>query len=395
MQKWRAVCLLTLTAFVAATMAGCGSGSTSSLFHTPKFLVALDDSGSGTNVNVYSINATTGALTNVSATSPQDLGVTYPIGITVHPNGHWLYVGDSSDGSVHSWAIDASGKLTETSNVTTGSSSLADWPNSLAVTPNGKYLYSADDASTITAYSISQSDGSLTVIGSLDLSSAGAANSVETAGITATNNYVYSGDWDNPVVWETKIGSDGSLSLINSATVPTSNSWTWLAQVDRSGQYVVVGDEGPPTYLYVYKIASDGSLAAVGSPLQITNPFSQSGTNFYYNDMDTDAVSFSIDNKYIYTSGDGSGVHVFGFKASTGAVSELSSSPYIPVDSNGYNLPAYGGIVVDPSNKFVYCADADVADVFGFSRDSSTGALTVLGETNTTNDSVYGVAVTW
>ena len=391
-KKLGSICLLAVVAFVAATLVGCGNGS---IYHTPKFLVALDDSGSGTNVNVYSINATTGALTKVSSTSPQDLGVTNPIGITVHPNGHWLYIGDSNDGTVHSWNIDANGKLTETSKVTTGSSSIADWMNSIAVTPNGKYVYSADESNTITAYKVSSSNGALTVIGSLDLSSAGAANSVETAGITATDSFVYAGDWDNPVVWEAKIGSNGALTLINYVTVPTSNSWTWLAQADRSGQYVVVGDEGPPTFLYVYKIGSNGALTAVGSPLSITNPFSQSGTNFYYTDMDTNAVSFSIDNKYIYTSGDGSGVHVFSFNASNGAVSELSGSPYIPTDNNGYNLPAYGGIVVDPSNKFVYCADADVADVFGFKRSNSNGALTVVGETSTANNSVYGVAVTW
>src|SRR5438445_11294195 len=74
----------------------------------PKFLVAIDGNGSGTNVNVFPVNATSGALGSQVAGGPFDLGLTDAMTVAVHRNGHFTYVADGNDGSIHQWNVNES-----------------------------------------------------------------------------------------------------------------------------------------------------------------------------------------------------------------------------------------------------------------------------------------------
>ena len=72
----------------------------------PKFLIAVDGSGVGANVNVFPINATTGVLGAAIAGSPFNLGLTDGMTMAVHPNGRFVYTADGNDGSIHAWSVD-------------------------------------------------------------------------------------------------------------------------------------------------------------------------------------------------------------------------------------------------------------------------------------------------
>src|SRR4051812_29789195 len=89
---------------VGAALIGCSSdelahllgGGSSSLFHTPKFLIALDDDSAPANVNVFSVDPTTGVLTAVSG-SPFTTGLSDGSGAVTHPfHGDWIYAADWS-----------------------------------------------------------------------------------------------------------------------------------------------------------------------------------------------------------------------------------------------------------------------------------------------------------
>ena len=71
----------------------------------PKFLIAVDGSGAGTNVNVFPVNATTGVLGAAVSGSPFDLGLTNGMTLAVHPNGRFVYAADGNDGSIHAWSV--------------------------------------------------------------------------------------------------------------------------------------------------------------------------------------------------------------------------------------------------------------------------------------------------
>ena len=153
---------LTLAAalLLACTLIGCGN----SHFPTaPKFLVAVDDSGVGTNVNVFPVNATTGALGAAVSGSPFNMGLSNAMTIVVHPNGKFFYVADDSDGSIHQWSVnETTGAPTDIAAKVVNESGTFFQPfgptdsdsRSLVITPNGKYLYSANGDATVGAYSI-------------------------------------------------------------------------------------------------------------------------------------------------------------------------------------------------------------------------------------------------
>jgi hypothetical protein len=70
---------------------------------------------------------------------------------------------------------------------------------------------------------------------------------------------------------------------------------------------------------------------------------------------------------------------------SSGAVTELSTSPY---------AGGLGQIIVDVTGHFVYIADPLVTGkVIGYTRDMTTGALTAIGNTTTTNNRAIAVGI--
>jgi 6-phosphogluconolactonase (cycloisomerase 2 family) len=86
-------------------------------------------------------------------------------------------------------------------------------------------------------------------------------------------------------------------------------------------------------------------------------------------------MSYSPDGKVFYSSDDETEVHVFSVDTTTGVIAELGASPY---------LGGAGQIVADLTGKFVYVGDnQNTGQVIGYTRDATTGALTLIGNTTT------------
>ena len=92
---------------LALALIGCGVSApiSNTVPTTPKFLLAVDGFGAGTNVNVFPVDATTGVLGAPVSGSAFDLGLTRAMTVTVHPNGHFVYAADGNDGSIHAWDV--------------------------------------------------------------------------------------------------------------------------------------------------------------------------------------------------------------------------------------------------------------------------------------------------
>jgi 6-phosphogluconolactonase (cycloisomerase 2 family) len=384
--------------FIIGTMAAvllvigleaCSSGKhgeslfpTGSNFPTvPKFLIAIDGNGSGTNVNVFPVNATSGALGSPVAGAPFDLGLTDAMTIAVHRNGHFTYVADGNDGSIHQWNVnETTGVPTEiASKVITNSGSFyepsgtGDSPTHvITVTPDGRYLYSSNNDNTVGAYKIG-SNGALTLIGNLD------TGACDTGAITATNSFVWvtdtcggSGPWH---VITLTIGSGGTLTKGTTADLTSVFAWLWSIQVNPNGNFLYVGDEGGSAQVYSFKVGADGSLTQLGPQLVQT---SSSDCRF---------ISHSPDGKFFYTSDDDEEIHVMTVDATTGALGELSASPY-------FTPGGAGQVEADRSGHFVFAGDMqDSGGVTSWTRDMTTGALTPLPDTATANNSAVAVGV--
>jgi 6-phosphogluconolactonase (cycloisomerase 2 family) len=160
------------------------------------------DGSQGTNVSMYSIDATTGVLTSIGKImadlSPSSIAIhpsgkfvyvvnndsndisTYTLDLTtgnlvsigtlaatagsivIHPSGKFAYV--TSSGGVAMYTIDTtSGALTFVGTTASGST-----PNSITIHPSGKFAYGTNSVSNnVSIYSVDTSAGSLTLIGTI------------------------------------------------------------------------------------------------------------------------------------------------------------------------------------------------------------------------------------
>jgi DNA-binding beta-propeller fold protein YncE/uncharacterized membrane protein len=76
--------------------------------------------------------------------------------------------------------------------------------------------------------------------------------------------------------------------------------------------------------------------------------------------------------KFLYVSDfTGNAIDGFAINPSTGGLSQISGSPF-PVGSG--NGPA--GMAIDPAGKFLFLAHANLNSIFAFTRDANTGAVT-------------------
>lgn len=398
---------------LVSTLISCAGGN-HPFPTTPKFLVAIDGTGAGKNVNVFPINATSGVLGAAATGAPFDMSLTDPMTVAVHPNGHSVYVADGNDGSIHQWDVDEStGKPTDiAAKVVNESGSFYEPVGSgdsatqvLTVTPAGKYLYSANNDATVGAYSIG-SNGALTHIADISIGACASGDPDTTGAITATDDFVWVTDTcaneDAWYVFTLKIGANGSLSNASNVALTNVFSWLWSIQVNPAAGLLYVGDEGGNAQIYGYKIASDGSLTQLtlgqASP-QFKDDSDGSGRSSDCRDM-----WFSPDGKFFYWTDDDDYVHSMTVNTTSGAIAEqaVPASPY-QVQAGGA-VTYYGGegqIVVDETGKFVYAAEVfnnnSVSSLTGgvltFTRDNTTGALTMVGTTDTATANNQAVAL--
>jgi 6-phosphogluconolactonase len=116
--------------------------------------------GSAGSVFMYTINATTGALTSIGTIATG----TGPVSVAVDPAGKFVYVTNSNSNDVSMYTINATtGVLTPIGMVAAGLS-----PTSIAIHPSGKFVYVTNSTSNdVSMYSIDAATGALTLIGTI------------------------------------------------------------------------------------------------------------------------------------------------------------------------------------------------------------------------------------
>ena len=367
------------------TLVSCSGGSlspTNALPTIPKFLIAVDGNGAGSNVNVFPINASTGVLGAAVGGSPFDLGLYDGITLAVHPNGRFVYAADGLDGSIHAWSVnETTGVPTQiAAEVFNESGSFYEACCSpthvITITPSGSFLYSANSDATVGAYKIN-SDGSLAHIADLNL------GACHTGAITANDSFVWVVDvcgsqgtgFQAPLnIWTLRIGASGALTNPNSAAVAGAYAFLWALQVTPAANFLyAAGGPGSPQ-IYSFSVGADGSLTLLGTQMVQTN-------SFYCGDL-----SHSPDGKFFYATDEQEVVHALAVNTTTGMVTELSTSPYSP--------GGRGQLVVDLTGAFVYMGDqGNTGQVIGYARDMTTGALTLIGNTSTANSDAQAVAI--
>jgi 6-phosphogluconolactonase (cycloisomerase 2 family) len=316
-------------------------------------------------VSMYTINPTTGALASIGPpVSSQDASGN---SVTVDPSGKFVYVanlGDdfSTDGSVISYAINATtGALTSTGDISGNCPGLC-VPLSVAVDPSGKFAYvpngDGENPTNVAMYTINATTGVLTSVGQTSVEDFAASVAVDPSGKFA---YV--------ATQSGTPGSAGSVSMftINATTGALASIGTIAAGtnpvsviVDPLGKFVYMANSGSGDVSMYTINATTGALTSIGTVAAGTGP-----------------VSMAVDpsGKFVYVVNFNSNdVSMYTINATTGALTSIGTITTAQSPTS---------IAVHPSGKFAYVTNSDENEVSMYSIDATTGALTLIGTIGT------------
>ncbi len=229
-----------------------------------RYLYAAGSTGLGWQVVVLTINQTTGALTEVTA-SGLAIG-TLPVSMAVDPTGRFLYTIDSGSDAVSMFTI-----ATDTGLLTSVGAALSvnDDPRSVAVDGSGRFAYVVSAGTTpprIQGFAINAATGGLTSL----MSPLATGTNPQAVATDPTGRFVYTANADanniTPYVIDIEDVIDASMGELTAGTVSTStgSSPTALA-AEPGGKFVYVTNQVSNS-LATYSInQTSGNLARVGS----------------------------------------------------------------------------------------------------------------------------------
>jgi YVTN family beta-propeller protein len=230
-------------------------------------------------VSMYTINPTTGALASIGPpVSTYDISGS-PGSVTVAPSGKFVYVtnpGDPwvpDDGSVEMYTIDATtGALTSPGTINGNCPGLC-LPSSMAVDPSGKFVYVVTGANVVgfpynvAMYTVDATTGALTSVGAITAGTAPDFVAVDPAGKFAYVTNYGSNDVSMYTINAT-IGVLTSMGTIAAGTDPVS------VAVDPAGKFAYVTNSGSNDVSMYTIDATSGALTSMGTIVAGTDPVS-------------------------------------------------------------------------------------------------------------------------
>jgi 6-phosphogluconolactonase (cycloisomerase 2 family) len=229
-----------------------------------------DDFSSDGGVAMYTINATTGALTPIGAIGGNCPGLCVPLSVTVDPSGKFAYV-PNGDGivpnSVAMYAINATtGALTSI-----GETAVEGFADSMAVDPSGKFAYVATESGTgagsVLTYTINATTGALAFVGTI-----AAGTNPGPIVVHPTGKFAYVTDLrSNDVSMYTISVTTGALT--STGTIATGTNPGSMV-VDPAGKFAYVANSvSNDVSMYTVNVTT-GALTSMGTIAAGTTPVS-------------------------------------------------------------------------------------------------------------------------
>lgn len=335
--------------------ASCGSVPTNNraLRHHRAHRAVVSSDGGGTgSVSGFSVDATTGALTALTGQPVAD-NLQCPEFMAVDPAQKFLFVPDDSSDEIHSYAIGATGTLTEAAG-----GPVSQCAFQLAVDPSSKFVVAPDYCTgDIDVYSIG-SDGTLTAVAGSPFSKT-SANQPESALIDPTGKWVYVVDAnDGPGdISAFSLSAAGALAEISGSPFAAGDDPYSIAGTP-DGKFIYVNDlSGGSSQIDGFSAnATTGALTPLSTP---TFP----GANCWIALDATGTVLFSTDcDANVFSS----------IVNSDGTLTAAPGSPFDTGTSDPW--PVAG----DPSGRFVYVGDdSNTTAIVAYSY-SSAGVLSAV-----------------
>jgi 6-phosphogluconolactonase len=281
-----------------------------------QFLFASDRSQG--QLDGFSIDQTTGALTTLQG-SPFPTGtLTAPAGLASPPNSSFLYAADVA--AVDAFTVSSTGIPSAVS----GSPFPSGSGISLATDPNGQFLYAPDaDSGGVVAFTIG-STGALTAVSGSPFTVPGESNGLP-SGIIDTGSYVYTTlSLDNQIAAFSVVSGTGALT-------PVSNS---PFSAGTSPTAIVFASESPSGFLYALNnVLNTGTMSgySIDTSTGVLTPLSGFPLSIEGFSMAIDSP-FSL-GEYLYVASS-TGIQAFSIDGTSGALTPLSGSPFAAAGAN-------------------------------------------------------------
>ncbi|GAB4423385.1 MAG: hypothetical protein OHK0011_03230 [Turneriella sp.] len=341
----------------------------------PRF-VYVGNSGPGT-ISAFHIDSATGALSLIGSYGA-GTGARYMV---IHPSGKFAYLANTGSANISGYSIDqASGFLTNLP----GSPYLSSAnPYGITVDPQGRYLYVGHEnagVAAVTAYAIDSATGVLTAIAGSPFAVTAGSTPIAVQ-VSPDGNFLYVGSSQSgPNAHVFVINqTTGALSQIVGSPFTTINDAISVF-VHPSGQFVYFAQYFSPTgVVSLSRESTSGALALLGG-----SPFAAGLAPGY--------VTGDVQGRFLFVenSGDAGGTAAlsgFTVNSATGALTPISGSPF----AAGANAI---GFAIDETVRFAYAANNGADSVTAYAIHPSTGVLTqVTGSPYATGDAPFGIVV--
>jgi 6-phosphogluconolactonase (cycloisomerase 2 family) len=345
------------------------------------------------NVSVYTVDAKTGALTQVAG-SPFGAG-TEPFGVAMMcvpsdpkcPNT-FAYVTNYGSGNVSAYTVDAkTGALTQVAGSPFGAGTN---PVGVAIIERGKdaiFAYVTNLGSgNVSAYAVNAKTGALRAVRGSPFG-AGSGPTSLTGVENSGNTYLYvTNTGSSNVSAYTVNAKSGALKQVAGSPFGAGTEPDGVADVENNGgSYLYVTNSGSGNVSAYTISGSSGALTQVAG-----SPFGAGTGPFGVADLETSGGT------YLYVANDGSdNVSGYTISGSGGGLTQVAGSPFAagsgPVGVATCSV-ALGG-KKGRDDYFAYVTNGSSNNVSGYSIDASSGALTaVTGSPFGAGTEPYGIA---
>ncbi len=324
------------------------------------------------SLGVYSINASTGVLTE-NAASPFPLTQTAPAPSlndtynkpVIHPSGNFGYITGVSSGRIYGASADATGTLTEIPGM---NQPVGSTPGFGDFDATGKYLFvpygDPSAAGNVAIFAFNDGSGVLTPQG--PVATGGrlprySAMTPDNKFLIVANTYSATGVPGSPPGSLAVFGfnaTNGMLSAVAGSPFDTGGVSSFVA-VHPTKNFVYTNNTLPSSVVGFQINSTTGALTPVpGSP-------------FATADAVTIFIRIDPSGKFLYSgSANGTVIHGFAINQDTGALTPVPGSPF----TTGRNPNV---ITMDPSGRYLFTANSGSDNVSSFVINPTTGALTL------------------
>ena len=252
-------------------------------------------------------------------------------------------------------------------------------PSWVTIHPNGMYLYAAGESGpypggggAVTAFSIGQ-NGKLTMLNSQQPNGRGPCH----LAIDQTGKTILVSNYQDGSMSSLLVGDDGKLApsewvdrypTLGERQKPHAHHCAF----DPSNRYALTCDAGLDR-IAVYRFdAATGSLTANDPPFVSTTA-----------ETHPRHLTFSLDGRFCYDIDEKAmSVTAFRFKAKNGKLRQIQSITTLPVHFTG-KAGSTAELILHPSGKFLYGSNRGPDYIVGYSVDTKSGKLTLIGHTST------------